>query len=116
MAAKLPEVGEFWEWQNDKRRFRVVYVCKDASHCCIEYEKDGLGVWGINTLAEIATYLPWCKSFDDVEPPKPETETVVFHEVVITGGISGRYIDWVEHPQSRYIPTGRTETRELPKR
>ncbi len=114
MSAKLPEVGEFWEAFSSGYRHEVLFV---ENNSCLT--KVASGVWCVNQASVIATdwkYLPWCKSFSDFEPPKPEMETVVFYEVVITGGTSGRYIDWVEHPQSRHVATGRTETRELPKR
>ncbi len=116
MSKRIPEVGEFWEWDGQNRRFRIVYVCQNARHCCIEYERDGLAAWKIESLHEMATYLPWCKYFGDVEPQKPEIETVVFHEVACKGSGLYKELRWVDKVQSFHTPTGRTETRELPKR
>ncbi len=116
MAAKLPEVGEFWEWTDrPDKRFRVVYVSRDKKCCCVEYKDEGCSAWFLAAMIDRIKYLPWCKSFTDVEPPKPEMETVVFHEVWIDIGPE-RVLHWTTKPADETRKTGRTETRELPKR
>ena len=112
MGAKLPEVGEFWLMHSLQSRVKIIGVSDKKNECCVQYPGGSLFVYQVESLTEKATYLPWCKSFTDIEPPKPEMETVLFHEVVTSGGemIFKRRM-WTSD-----IPTGRTETRELPKR
>ncbi len=116
MSEKLPEVGEFWRWKDASSRIHVVHVNAKRTFCCMEDSDGDLYTWPIEDVAQFATYLPWCKSFTDAEPPKPEMETVVFYEVVYVFS-PYRQLSWVDKVVGDdAIPTGRTETRELPKR
>jgi hypothetical protein len=50
-----------------------------------------------------------------VDPPTPATRTIVFHEVVIRDAYQDRLCFVSEVNTDCHIPTGRTETREVPR-
>jgi len=101
-----PDPGEGWR----------IAKHDEKPHPKAQYWSDNLKEWTSSACHETnEAYSTRLTYRVPVDPPKPAKRTIVFHEVVRVGFYGGEVLVRTTKPGENDIPTGRTETREVPR-